>query len=63
MPATFWLPPLFMPETFSTPLAPQWRASSKIATTVAPLDFASATPSSPKWSKWPCVAAMTSSLP
>ena len=32
-------------------------------TTVAPLFFASPMPSSPKWSKCPCVAATTSSLP
>src|SRR5215471_7101931 len=32
-------------------------------TTVAPVFFARPIPSSPKWSEWPCVAAMTSTLP
>jgi hypothetical protein len=62
-PETRWLPPLFIPETFSTPFAAQWSASSNTATTMAPVFLASSMPSSPKWSKWPCVAAMTSTRP
>src|SRR5689334_15063737 len=62
-PATVCAPPLFMPENFFTPCAPACIASSKIETSVAPLSSTSRMPSSPKWSKWPCVASTASSRP
>ena len=63
MPATDWLAALVHAGDLPTPCAAQCSASSKMQTTVASVFFASATPSAPKWSECPWVAAMTSSLP